>query len=291
MCCLAREDAPGELQIVLVDCSEDLRVVSSFSTMGFSPWQSGCLSAGSDGSLSIWDVSANAFTLAGELPRAHFKSLAPAGPVMIAGCPGRFIAACAPQHPDAPLWAHDLQALDEPLNIAKLSAQALGFTTTANEVAKPTEPTFQWSVELIHAQGPLLVVIARVCGAAEWTLTGDDTEADSSAAGVSLTLSGPRIFAWHLPSCRPLLAGHPTPQITTFARSGVSEGGRLAFAGSRTTSASSREGRSTHYVVVPGAGTVRRPSRRSGLIGPLRRAVNSSDLRARGLHKRSHCRR
>lgn len=278
ICCLAREDAACFLEVVIVDASAELKVTSRLDAVGFAMCRLGCVTAGADGCLSLWDLAPRAFEKRVDWPRGPFGDMADVGPVRVAEVSGRFVAASAPHHARTPIWVHDLQHSGEPVFVSHLANASLGLVEGSGEGIGAGAAGLRWTVELMHVEGSLLVVVAQAFGS-DWSLDGNTAE------GVELLPPcGPRLFAWHLPTCRPLLAGHATPLITTFARSqGGEGGGRLAFAGGRHHA---RGGRTSYFVVLPGMQSFRRTPRRSIDGGPPRRKVSGSDLRARGYRKR-----
>lgn len=295
ICCVAREDAKDDvLEVWVLDCCGPLTVTKRFAVAGFgiggfdvfytADWQ---------GRLSLWEVEAQQMKLISELP-ARAKSAeggdegVAVGAVAVAGTPGKFLAAVAPRHPDTPIWAFDIprQAAKavkgqshkasggdshHPIVVANMSVAP---RTLPSPESKEKLGTASWHVDLMHAEGPLVIAVAHELGSLY-------PQSDNPAP------RGPRLFAWHLPSCRPLLAGCPTNPITTFARS-PSNGqektcGRLVFAGAASRDIQDKDGRCRCLVVVPGAGKMKRISRRSGLLAPPRRVINNSDMKARGL--------
>jgi len=268
---LAREDASCMLNVVLLDV-RTLQPLSRISATGFASALGGCLTASPRGDLYFWEAG-QTLTKRSSLPSGPVD-----GPVWLAEVRSRFVAAVAPWHPQAPVWFYD-QRCPEPVaaRVANLSSLGLGLPgNVADKEVRPEKLT--WTVEHIHVHGALLILLAHVT---DWSL-------DSEAAPPDV-VAGHRLFAWHLPSCRPLLAGHEAPSITTFARTDGC-GGRLAFAGARSSDA-----KAAHFVVIPGVGSVRKPARHIG-VAPARTVparASASDLRPRpkGLHKLGRLRR
>ena len=209
VCGLGREDERGPVEVAVVVEGEG--VVQRFDAEAFAPCGLGgaCVTMGPDGGLSVWGCGVQSLRRTAELaaPREGAPGEDSAGQAAArraafaaGGRAGRFVAAV--RH--GVIWAHDRERPDSPPRAAlRADAAAAGL---------PAVP-FRWIVELLHVEGPLLVAVAwALPTAAEFDLDiveGDEGEgegAGSSGGGgadVPPTPQGARLFAWHLPTCRP----------------------------------------------------------------------------------------
>ena len=286
VCGLGVEDGRGPVEVSVVVEGEG--AVQRFDAEAFAACGLGgaCVTMGPDGGLSVWKCELQSLRRTTELaaPREGAPGEDSAGQTgarraafAAGGRSGRFFAAV--RH--GVVWAHDRDRPDSPPRVAlRPDAAAAGL---------PAAP-FRWIVESLHVEGPLLVACAwALPTAAEFV--PDIVEGEGEGAGVGgvdvpTTPRGPRLFAWHLPTCRPLLEAWPTAgRITAFGRADVGDCGLMAFGVERPLG---RDQRVAHGVVLPGAGTVTRASRKSGLSGPQRRLVNSSEDKLKGRQKKDH---
>jgi len=195
--------------------------------------------------------------------------------MLSAGPTGRFVAVSA----DLSVWVHDFHCPAAPLYISDKLNSRSDENGTGDQEGCGKLNNLRGTVRHLHVERNLLVVVTEDTSG-EFHI--DDADFGSSELG-SGNLSCQRIFAWHLPSCRPLLAGHESISITALGRTGMEECGLNAFAGMRPTARDS----SASFLVLHQPGAARRSVRRSN-----RRSVQShNDIRARGFNKQGRLHR
>lgn len=268
ICGLVSDGDAFPSKVLVVDCGDGLSIAQHVTAVAVTLYGTGCVTASADRHLSVWQLAGQGLELVSELvselpgagDRGHHA------PALAADLAGRFAVVA---EGDAGPLVHDLRAAGEPALLPMPPTTCLTSSATGESVGAPAA----WLVQQLHVEGTLLLAEVSFAG---W--------GPAPAGG-----GGPRLFAWHLPSCRPLLWGLEAAPVTAFARVDADASGCLVFAGKRLSDRG--DGRMSYWVVVPSAGTVRRPSRRGSLPGAVRRAAQGSDVRARAMHKQGRLRR
>lgn len=269
VCGLAGEASPGCIdasllrEVLLVGCHDDtLSVLQRFKAASVAPLNIGCVTSASDRLLSAWDTSSQAFDPprgTASLPACAELAGDVSHPFLAGSVASRFVAVAGL----GKVAVHDaLRGGGEAPRVVRIDAAGEGMP-------------MQLIISDIFVEGTLLLVFAEDRRLASASVPDGSAQTDQIVA-----------FAWHLPTATPLLVAQHLPgHLTVLARLGAGSTNRsLAFAGTQTA------GREVHCIVLPCSNAIRvRTGRSTGLHGPVRKVVSSSDARARrafGMRKR-----